>query len=262
MRIWWRKLKVKPKVLIATLTSCSGCIGTISALDIFPEFLERVELVYFPFLIDQDEIQDSDIALVEGCVSQESQVDLLKTIRKKAKKLIALGTCACFGGIMGLSTEKLAEPISNYVDIDGMIPGCPPPPKLLGNSLMRLLEDKEIELPRRNLCASCPLRGDLERLGKREIDHILPEKYHGGDERTRCFLNDHILCLGPITREGCECRCIEYGMPCEGCMGPIEQDFTSNLINFLSMMKLSKDLRKYEGLFFRFARPKIKGMKK
>ncbi len=251
---------MKPKFLIATLTSCSGCIGTIPALDIFPEWLERIDLVYFPFLLDDTEIEENDVALVEGCVSEESQVNILHEIRKKSKKVIALGTCAAFGGILSLSTEKQAEPISNFIEIDGFIPGCPPPSKLLGNSLIRLLENRNIELPEKNLCASCPLHEESELSYKNKVQELAPDKYTG--ERTTCFLEDGILCLGPVTREGCECLCIESGQPCEGCMGPISQDFTSNLVNFLSMLKLSRDLRKYEGLFFRFAKPKIKAREK
>jgi len=249
---------MKPKFLIATLSSCSGCIGTILALDIFEEFLERVELVYFPFLIDETEIQDTDIALIEGCVSEGKQVDVLKEIRSKSKKVIALGTCASFGGILSLSTEKDASPISDYIEIDGIIPGCPPPPKLLGNCLIKLLENKDLELPENNLCANCPLRGELELKFRDQINDLFPEEINQNDERTHCFLRDGILCLGPVTRNGCECRCIEFGMPCEGCMGPVGEDFTSNTINFLSMLRLSKELRKYEGIFFRFAKPKIR----
>jgi F420-non-reducing hydrogenase small subunit len=256
MTIWWRKLRVKPKFLIATLTSCSGCIGIIPALDIFPEWLERIDLVYFPFLLDETEIEENDVALVEGCVSEETQINLLHEIRKKSKKVIALGTCAAFGGILALSTEKQAEPISNYIEIDGFIPGCPPPSKLLGNSLIRLLENKPIELSDRNLCANCPLHGETEISYKHKIQDLAPKKYSA--ERTTCFLKDGILCLGPVTREGCECQCIEAGQPCEGCMGPISQDFTSNLVNYLSILKLSKDLRRYEGIFFRFSKPRIK----
>ena len=251
---------MKPKFLIASLTSCSGCISTIFALDIFSDFMERIDLIYFPFLKDQTELQDNDVALVEGCVSEEAQIEVLKEIRKRSKKVIALGTCAAYGGILSLSTEKQAFPISTYIEIDGIIPGCPPPSKLLGVSLIRLLENKDVELKDVNLCLNCPHRGEAEINFINPINYIIPEKITTGEERTQCFLKDGILCLGPITREGCEGKCIEVGMPCEGCMGPVSPntDFTSNVINFLSVIKLSKDLRKYEGIAFRFAKPKIK----
>lgn len=251
---------MKPKFLIASLSSCSGCIGTIFALDIFPDFLDRIDLVFFPFLKDQTEVQDNDVALVEGCVSEEIQIDILKEIRKHSKKVIALGTCAAFGGILSLSTEKKAYPISSYIEIDGFIPGCPLPSKLLGVSLLRLLENKEIELKDTNLCLNCPLRGEAEINFINPINNLMPEKVPTEEERTQCFLKNSILCLGPVTREGCENKCIESGLPCEGCMGPISPhaDYTSSVINFLSLIKLSKDLRKYDGIFFRFSKPKIK----
>jgi F420-non-reducing hydrogenase small subunit len=249
---------MKPKFLVASLSACTGCIGTLFALDIFPEFLEEIELVYFPFLMDHLDIQECDVALVEGCVADEKQANLLKEIRKNSKKLIALGTCAAFGGIVSLAADVTVEPISNYVEIDGFIPGCPTPPKLLRNCLMRLLENKELGLSEKNQCSTCPLRGKAISYTN-QIKSLIPESIT--EERTTCFLEDGILCLGPVTREGCENKCIEYGMPCEGCLGPISQDFTSRTINFLSMINLSRDLRKYTGIFYRFAKPNIKRAK-
>jgi F420-non-reducing hydrogenase small subunit len=81
------------------------------------------------------------------------------------------------------------------------------------------------------------------------------------EENTECFLQKGILCLGPITREGCEHRCIELGLPCEGCMGPIAKDYTSNVVNFLSLLNLSHELEDYNGIYYRFSKPKFKEVK-
>ena len=67
-----------------------------------------------------------------------------------------------------------------------------------------------------------------------------------------------ILCLGPITREGCEHKCIEQGIPCEGCMGPVSKTYFTNVINYLSLIDLSEDLKNYKGIFYRFSKPKFK----
>jgi F420-non-reducing hydrogenase small subunit len=252
---------MKPNILIATLTSCSGCISTIFSLDIFPQYLEKINLVYCPFLMDLANIVENDIALIEGCVSNEEQIEFLKEIRKKSKKVIALGTCAAYGGILSLSTENQAEPLCNYIEVDEIIPGCSPPSKLLGNCLLRILENKEIILPEKNVCSSCELRGKNGNKFKKSINRIMPNngEINKENEERHCFLEDGILCLGPITRDGCECECIKFGIPCEGCMGPITEDFTSNAINFLSSINLSNDLRKYKGIFFRFSKPNFKG---
>lgn len=97
---------MKLKFLITSLTSCSGCIASLLSSDIFPQFLERTEISYFPFISDESQIEDCDIALIEGCVSIDSQIELLKEIRNNVKKLYALGTCAAFGGILSLSKKK------------------------------------------------------------------------------------------------------------------------------------------------------------
>ncbi|MFX1311862.1 MAG: hypothetical protein ACFFHD_04495 [Promethearchaeota archaeon] len=253
---------MKPKIIISSFTSCTGCISTLISLDIFPQFLERTRIIYFPFISDSEKFEDCDIALIEGCISDEKQIPFLKKIRKNAKKVYGLGSCAAFGGILSLSNSVVAEPISNYIEIEGIIPGCPPPVKLFGNLLIRLIENKNIELSEKNMCAGCPLREEgVEINFTKEIINKINlnlEEINLDDENTECFLKRGILCLGPITRDGCEYKCIEYGIPCEGCMGPVSKDFTSNIINLLSLIHLSKDLKDYKGLFYRFSRPKIK----
>lgn len=243
-----------------SLTSCSGCTSSLISLDVFPQFLERTKLVYFPFILDTEEIEDCDFALIEGCVSEPHQVDILKNVRKHAKSVYALGTCAAFGGILSLSEKKDAEPISNYIEIDGYIPGCAPPSKLLGNCLIRLIENKDIVLPKKNMCMSCPLRGKMDLILNRPIIKMIPDPSEilTEEEETKCLLRKGILCLGPITREGCENKCIKFGMPCEGCLGPVSKDYVSNIVNFLSLINLSHDLKKYKGLFYRFSKPNIK----
>ena len=251
---------MKSKIIITSLTSCSGCISTLISLDIFPQFLERTRIIHFPFISDAEKIEDCDIALVEGCISNEKEIPLLKSIRKNAKKVYAIGSCAAFGGILSLSNSIIAEPISNYIEIEGIIPGCAPPTKLFGNFLIRLIENKEFKLSEKNMCAGCPLREDIEINFTNEINKINPnfEEINLDDENSKCFLKRGILCLGPITRDGCEYKCIEYGIPCEGCMGPVSKSFTSNIINLLSLINFSEDLKNYGGLFYRFSRPKIK----
>jgi len=255
---------MKLNFLITSLTSCSGCISSLMASDIFPQFFERTKLNYFPFISDEKNIQECDIAFIEGCISNEEDILKAKKVRKYAKKVYALGTCAAYGGILGLSEEKDSEPLNNYIEIDGIIPGCPPPLKYLGNTLIRLIENKELETPKRNLCAECPLRGNVETQFNMKITRFMPNpaEFMTQEESSECFLKKGMLCLGPITREGCEHRCIELGLPCEGCMGPISKDYTSNVINFLSLLNLSKNLENYRGIFYRFFKPKFKENKK
>ncbi|MFX1592073.1 MAG: hypothetical protein ACFFCL_05215 [Promethearchaeota archaeon] len=250
---------MKPRIIIISLTSCTGCISTLISLDIFPQILERSIITYFPFITDVEDFKNCDIALVEGCISEEAQIIMLRKVRKGAKKVFALGTCASFGGILSLSDSKIAEPISNYIEIEGIIPGCPPPSKLFGNCLIRLVENKDLILSKKNMCFNCPLREGMEINSHLKISKIYPdpEEIMIDEENSECFLEKGILCLGPITRDGCEYKCIKLGLPCEGCMGPVSKDFTSNIINYLSLIDLSQDLKNYSGIFYRFSKPKL-----
>ena len=249
------------KFLITSLTSCTGCISALISLDIFPQFLERTKIEYFPFISDNLEIKECDVALVEGCVSEKNQIEYLQEIRKNAKKLYALGTCSAFGGILSLSNKKESYPISKFVEVDGIIPGCPPPSTLLGNCLLRLVENKKIKLSLKNMCSTCPLNNHAKLDLPLTIEKIVPrnDEIRFPEENLSCFLNDGILCLGPVTRDGCDHLCINQGLPCEGCLGPVSKGFTSNLINFLSLFNLSKDLRKYKGIYYRFSKSHVGG---
>ncbi|NHJ23447.1 MAG: hypothetical protein EAX89_02655 [Candidatus Lokiarchaeota archaeon] len=251
---------MKLKLIITSLSSCSGCISTLLTLDIFPQFFERTEIEYFPFISDNIEIYDCDIALIEGSVTEQTQIKYLKEIRKNTKKLYALGTCSAFGGIVSLSTKKFSQPISDFVEIDGMIPGCPPPSILLGNNMIRLIENKNIILDEKNMCSTCPLRYSLKIPTLSQVERLMPKNsdIDFPEGNLICFLKKGVLCMGPITRNGCESICINQGIPCEGCMGPISKEFTSNLVNFLSLFNINEELRTYEGIFYRFSKPKLK----
>jgi len=231
-------------------------------MEVLREIINKFNIVYSPFITDQIAPQENDVAFVEGCVldSASDQVEQLKTIREVSKRVIAIGTCAAFGGIASLSSEKSANPISRYIEIDGFIPGCPPPPALLNDAVIRLMENKRIVLSDRNLCASCELRAENMNDFPRTIDSLKPRSPDPGKEPT-CFLKEGVLCMGPITREGCETRCIKKNVPCEGCMGPPSQNFTSNVVNFFSMLPLSSELKNYQGMVFRFSRPMIKALR-
>ncbi|WP_245619270.1 hypothetical protein [Methanogenium cariaci] len=149
------------KIAIEELAGCSGC--TIAVLDLHEAILDLVEaadIVYSPPVIMdvKEPPEDIDIAFVTGAVRNEENQERLKKIRKNSRVLVALGTCACYGGISGLSMissrEELFKTVYTAVDtvkedgaiphdvpgflyrvfavgdmvkIDYYIPGCPPP---------------------------------------------------------------------------------------------------------------------------------------
>lgn len=137
------------KIAFFDFASCEGCqLQIINLEERLLDVLENVEIVNFREA--SDTICDNyDIAFVEGSIIRPIDVDRIKNIRLKAKFLVALGSCACNGGINKLSTFKSpieavelgygeldlidnpyfkvegARAINEIVNVDFYIRGCP-----------------------------------------------------------------------------------------------------------------------------------------
>jgi F420-non-reducing hydrogenase small subunit len=112
--------------------------------------------------------------------------------------------------------------LDQVIDVDYYLPGCPPPPDLIAQAVMALLEGKlpekgSVLAPDVALCAECPR-------AETKPEDLKVERFHRpyeivADQET-CLLAQGLVCLGPATRSGCKAVCIAANMPCTGCMGP------------------------------------------
>lgn len=239
------------KIATTWLCCCSGC--HISLLDLHEELLnilDKAELVHCPILMDVKEIPDNiDIALIEGGIRNKENEEMAKEMREKAKIVVAFGSCAGFGGVPGLgnlySNEEILDKVykttlttenekdiipkeevpeltsrvkrlSDVINVDYVIPGCPPEPALIAKVLTALLKGKIPELPKNNLCEECPR--------KKSEDGVsittLKRKFKGTPDPEKCLLEQGYLCMGPATRAACGSKCPSVGVPCSGCYGP------------------------------------------
>lgn len=112
--------------------------------------------------------------------------------------------------------------LDQVVEVDYYIPGCPPVSEQIFNALTAVFSG---ELPpqgsvigagTRTLCDECPRIKEEKAIDaiKRTIE-VIPDT-------EKCLLEQGLICLGPVTREGCGSRCINSGVPCRGCYGPLE----------------------------------------
>lgn len=212
--------KDKLKIGIYELTGCAG--DALMILDCEMELLDifkAVDIQSFLMANSANIDGELDIALVEGSVSTEREVEELLDIRKRSKLIVALGLCATVGGIQARFSEKQwkkhlrevygdvdmshtgavhSKPIDAYVDVDFYLPGCPIGKEQFLNFFTRVVGGAPPEYYPQPVCVTC--------------------KYHEND----CLLNRGIPCLGPLTADGCGAVCPDHNVPCYGCWGPAE----------------------------------------
>jgi F420-non-reducing hydrogenase small subunit len=108
------------------------------------------------------------------------------------------------------------------IDVDYIIPGCPPEEKTTWLALEALIEGKlppkgtVISHSAKAVCDDCDLKRDVKKITKiyRPFE-IIPEP-------EICLLEQGLLCQGIATRGGCGAPCTQANMPCTGCYGPVE----------------------------------------
>ncbi len=207
----------KPRVAFFELTSCEGCqLQVLNNEATLLDFLSLVEIVTFREAMS--ERSDSyDIAFVEGSISRKDEEDRLKEIRNNCKILVALGSCACFGGVNQLKNRfndlnwvkkevygdfpidtQEVKPLADVVQIDLEIFGCPIKKEEVEMIVTNLVLGKSITHPPYPVCMECKANENI------------------------CLFELGEPCLGPVTRAGCDSWCTNHKRGCWGCRGPAE----------------------------------------
>ena len=210
----------KPTVGIFGLTGCAG--DQLVILNCEDQLLDLVALIDIrDFLMASSDGHGDcalDIALVEGAVLTMRDAERLRAIRKRSTLLVALGTCAVWGGVAamdrGLDRAKLlaevygergkeydsypAQALHELVKVEYNITGCPIEKEHFLSAVAALLNGDPPLYPEYPVCTECRMR---------ENNCLLIERGEVG--------------CGPITAAGCNARCPDLRIPCVGCRGPV-----------------------------------------
>ena len=236
---------MKPRVAFFDFASCEGC--QLEALNLSPEELlglvGAVDIVNFREAMSERS-DDYDIAFIEGSITRSGDLARLEKIRQQAKILVALGACACIGGVNCLKNhfsmeEALkivygadaknydtmeARPVDNHVHVDYYVRGCPPPTSEMLKVIKALLMGKKPEIPNYPVCVECKWSGNV------------------------CVFERAMTCLGPISRAGCGAICIKGGRFCWGCRGLVDEPNVDSEKEILTKhgLSLEQALQKFQ----------------
>lgn len=136
----------KLKLGIFTFSCCedSTIMFTEMLNDHWEQWKDLVEFKHARVLQDKNDLNDIDVAFVEGAIANERDREKLKEIRDNSKKLVAIGSCACTGAPSDQrnkfdeETQKCIQylldrygyetkvlPLDAVVTVDDKVPGCP-----------------------------------------------------------------------------------------------------------------------------------------
>jgi len=234
----------RPRVAVFDFTGCEGCeLQLANKEETLAPFLDAVEIVTFREVSSAESIE-YDIAFVEGAISRQDEVERIKLIRERASVLVALGSCACFGGVNRLKNEHDLEAakkevygdvqvdtlpvraVHEIVKVDLEIPGCPVCKSEIERIVQHVVWDVPYHFPSYPVCMECKQRF------------------------TVCSYEKGQICLGPITRAGCNAPCPAAGLGCWGCRGPSQDANIDELVSLAKERGFSEEEIKERLSFF------------
>jgi len=225
-------LGIEPKKLVVAVfdfTGCEGCeLQLANKEETLVAFLNTLEIARFRE-ISSSESDRYDVALIDGAISRHDEVERVRAIRERARFLVAMGSCSCFGGVNRLRNATdideanrevygdqpketlFVRSVKEIVPVDVEIPGCPVSKDEVERIVQHLVLDVPYSFPVYPVCLECKQRF------------------------ITCLFTKGQLCLGPITRGGCKAPCPAGGLGCMGCRGPALEP------NFQEFFSLSRE---------------------
>lgn len=155
--------------------------------------------------------------------------------------------------------------LAQVVPVEYFVPGCPPVAAQVWDVLQAIIAGQlpppgtVVGVGTRNVCDEC----ERIREGTKVKRFARPHEVIADPQK--CFLEQGIICAGPVTRAGCGRPCLHANMPCRGCYGPPEgvSDQGAKLLSAVMAImdpeadveQLAQQIVDPTGTFYRFSLP-------
>lgn len=167
----------KPTLATIWLDGCSGC--HMSLLDIderLVQLAENFDILYSPLIDIKTFPEKVDVTLLEGAISTDEDLEMVKKIRQQTETLVSFGDCAVTANVPAMRNRfkleqvmlrgyvetngmneiipdrdipkllDMAYPVHRFVHVDLFLQGCPPPADLIYYTLSELAEGRTPDL--------------------------------------------------------------------------------------------------------------------
>jgi len=232
---------MKPRVAFFDFASCEGCQLQIANLEEeVLDLISIVDLVSFREVM-KEHSDEYDIAIIEGSIMRPIDEERLRKIRSRAKILVALGACACIGGVNKIRNQWTPDNVKKEVYKDADIDD---------NDYFDVFETKAVNevVPVDAYIHGCPIdRDEFKKvvtavaMGKKPDIPTYPVCVECKKNENECLFEQGKFCIGPITRAGCGAICPTNGSPCEGCRGILKKPQVECVMDILKRYDLTYD---------------------
>ena len=163
------------------LTFATSCCG----IEMMQTVASDNDIARFGSEVFRGSPRQADLLICAGTITHKMAPALLKLYKQmpEPKYVIAMGACACGGGMFANDSYSVVKGIDKIIPVDIYLPMCPPRPEALFDAILKLQKKikKESILNRENLIAK---HETLLKPGKEllVLDNDLNIEYWGVEE--------------------------------------------------------------------------------